>query len=93
MYIYIVWAVNHLLPDNCGSSFASALNYRTIIVKNMKYILMLLFLFDDHNIKMARKPGKKQKENPVGCTGEGNIREGSREGKMRTFLELSLEVR
>ena len=21
--------------------------------------------------KMARKPGKKQKENPVGCTGEG----------------------
>ena len=41
-------------------------------------------LFDDNEIKMARKPVKKQKENPVGCTGEGkrwkgNIREGSRE--------------
>ena len=37
---------------------------------------------DDNTIKMARKPWKKQKENPVGCTGEGerqkaNIREGS----------------
>ena len=29
-----------------------------------------LLLFDDNKIKMARKPGKKQKENPVGCTGE-----------------------
>ena len=41
---------------------------------------------------------KKQKENPVGCTGEGkswkgNIREGSREGKTGTILELSLEVK
>ena len=26
---------------------------------------------DDNKIKMARKPGKKQKQNPVGCTGEG----------------------
>ena len=46
---------------------------------------------------MARKPGKKQKENPVGCTGEdkrckGNTREGSTEGKTETVLELSLEV-
>ena len=30
-----------------------------------------LMLFDDNKIKMARKPGKKQKENPVGFTGEG----------------------
>ena len=42
-----------------------------------------LFLFFDDN-KMTRKPRKKQKANPVGCTGEGkrrkgNIREGSRE--------------
>ena len=29
------------------------------------------FLFADNKIKMARKPGKKQKENAVGCTGEG----------------------
>jgi len=28
-------------------------------------------LFDDNKVKMARKPGKKQKENPVECTGEG----------------------
>ena len=25
---------------------------------------------DDNKVKMARKPGKKQKENPVGCTGK-----------------------
>ena len=47
---------------------------------------------------MARKPGKKQKENPVGCTRKGkrseeNTREGSREGATGTVLELSLEVR
>ena len=30
-----------------------------------------LLLFDDNKIKMARKPGKKQKEIPVGCIGEG----------------------
>ena len=26
---------------------------------------------DDNKIKMVRKPGKKQKENPVACTIEG----------------------
>ena len=26
---------------------------------------------DDNKIKMAMKPGKKMKENPVGCTGKG----------------------
>ena len=31
----------------------------------------LLLLFDNNKIKMARKPWKKQKENTVGCTGEG----------------------
>ena len=30
-----------------------------------------MLLFDDNTIKMARKPGKKQNENPVGYTGEG----------------------
>ena len=34
-------------------------------------------LFDD-KIKMARKAGKKQKENPVGCTGEGKRLKGSK---------------
>ena len=43
-------------------------------------------LFDDNKIKIAKKPGKRQKENPARCTGEGkrwkwNIREVSREGK------------
>ena len=43
---------------------------------------------------MARKHGKKQNENPIGCTGEGksiNIREGSRESKTGTVLGLSFE--
>ena len=30
-----------------------------------------LLLFDDNKIKMARKPGKKQKDDLVGCTREG----------------------
>ena len=31
----------------------------------------LLLFFDDNKIKMARKSGKKQEENPVRCTREG----------------------
>ena len=31
----------------------------------------LYVMFDANNVKMARKPGKKRKEYPVGCTGEG----------------------
>ena len=57
-----------------------------------------LLLFDDNKINMARKPGKKQKENPVMFTGEGkrvkgNIRERSKEGKTGTVLELSLKIK
>ena len=29
-----------------------------------------IMLFNNHKIKMASKPGKTQKENPVGCTEE-----------------------
>ena len=52
-----------------------------------------LLLFDGNKKKMTRKPGKKQKENPLRCTGEGkslkgNIREGSRKGKTGTVLEV-----
>ena len=52
-------------------------------------------LFGDNKIKMARKPGKKQKENPVECTGEGkrlkgNIQEESGKGKTGTVFELTL---
>ena len=32
--------------------------------------IKVLLLFDDNKVKMARKSGKKQKENLVGCTGE-----------------------
>ena len=50
----------------------------------LKKCCTIIMLFDDNMIKMARKPGMKQKENPVGCIGEGkrwkgNIREGSKE--------------
>ena len=55
-----------------------------------------MLLFDDM-VKMARKPGKKQKENLLGCTGEGKdvneIIEGHREDKTGTACILSLEAR
>ena len=35
------------------------------------YARFIMLLFDEYKIKMARKPGQKQKENPIGCTGEG----------------------
>ena len=53
-----------------------------------------LLLFDNNKIKMARKPRKEQKENPVGCNGEGERwKRNIRQGKTRTVLELILEVR
>ena len=33
----------------------------------------LLLLLDENKIKLARKPGKKHREKPVGCTGEDKI--------------------
>ena len=36
-----------------------------------------VFFYDDNKIKMARKPGKKQKENQVECTGEGKLWKGN----------------
>ena len=44
------------------------LEWRMLKFRQKDYALMLL---DDSNINMARKPGKKQKENLVDCTGEG----------------------
>ena len=39
----------------------------------------MLLLFDDNKVKKARKPGKKQKENPIGRTGEGKrVKENER---------------
>ena len=59
---------------------------------------LIVVAFDDNKRKMARKPGKKLKKNPVGCTGEGkrrkcNIGEGSKEGKTGIVLKFGLEVR
>ena len=56
---------------------------------------MLLFLFDDNKIKMARKPGKKLKENPVGCIGEGkDEKEIYEKGIYESFkTETVLELR
>ena len=52
-------------------------------------INLYMLLFDD-KLKMVKKPGKKQKKNPVGCTGEGKRWEGNiREGKTETVLQLS----
>ena len=52
-----------------------------------------MLLFDASKIKMARMPRKKQKENPVGCTGEGKRWKGNiREDKTGTVLYFNLEV-
>ena len=66
-------------------------NKTSLWFKIMRSCSVILLLFDDNKIKMAKKPGEKQKENPVGCTWEGktwkgNIREGSREGKTWTVM-------
>ena len=68
------------------------------LLKGVPAVYLFLLLFDDNKTKMTRKPGKKQKENSVWCTGEGkrwkgNVREGSRENKTGTVLGLSLEVK
>ena len=68
----------------------------TILFFSRNFWFLLLVV--DNKMKMARKPGKKQKENPVRCSGEdkrwkGNIREASGKGKPGTVMELSLEVR
>ena len=37
----------------------------------MYIIYYLVVVVDVTTLKMAKKPGKLQKENPAGCTGEG----------------------
>ena len=34
-------------------------------------------MFDVNKVEIARKPGKKQKENPARCDGEGEHSEGN----------------
>ena len=56
--------------------------------------MLLLLLFDDNKVKMAREHGQKRKENSVGYIGEGKRLKGNiREGKTGTVLEFNLEVR
>ena len=56
--------------------------------------MLLLLLFDDNKVKMAREHGQKRKENSVWYIGEGKRLKGNiREGETGTVLELNLEVR
>ena len=50
--------------DNC---------FRLLVLISTVHLKMYWCLLFDDKIKMARKPGKKQKENPVGCTEERKI--------------------
>ena len=51
-------------------------------------------MFDDNKMKTARKPGKKQKENSVGCTGEAKTLTGNniRVGSEVTLVGLALKL-
>ena len=37
-----------------------------------------MLLFDDNKVKMAKKPGKKQNEKPVGRSGDGKRGKGNK---------------
>ena len=71
------------LPRRCNficmkylhSTYCSKHSDFTLTCNILQFLLVeetvILLLFDDNKLKMARKPGKKQKENTVGCTGKG----------------------
>ena len=52
----------------CSNGAKSALSEST------NRLRVVLLLFDDSRIKMARNPEKTQKANPVGCTGKVNMK-------------------
>ena len=58
-------SVGNVLYDVCAS----------FVVTSVRLLLcddqICFSCCDDNKVKMARKPGKKRKENPVGCAGEG----------------------
>ena len=63
-----------LLMHIKNSYFLRIIFFNCLMYRDWKTsTILMLLLFDDNNLKMARKPGKKQKENPVACTGEGKI--------------------
>ena len=72
--IYRIWRSGIIFKQTKFSIFFQFPDFfvpdisKTIKVINLKTIFTLL-LFDDSKVKMARKPGKKQQENPVRCTG------------------------
>ena len=47
------------------------ISYHTTFTMIIWYCYIASLHCDDNKVKMARKPEKKQKENPVRCTGEG----------------------
>ena len=52
------------LPDNLAQNIVSEL-----------YCCLTTTLFDDSKVTMARKPGKKQKYNPVGGKNRGKVKD------------------
>ena len=49
-------------------------------------ISLEILLFVDTTVKLARKPVKKQKENPAGCAGEGKQSKGNIGEEKRTIV-------
>ena len=66
--VFIVW-----LPavfDRQGNLLIKTL-FLAFLSEGRGLLLFDRLLFDENMIKMARKPGKKQNENPLECTGKG----------------------
>ena len=59
------------LPHVGFAEISQASADRKLVTRGPVDHMLLLLLFDDNKIKLARKPGKKQKENLVGYSGEG----------------------
>ena len=53
-----------------------AITSKVLSCSSVKAIVVLLF--GVNKVKMARKPVKKQKENAIGCTGEGKRCKGNK---------------
>ena len=95
MLVYLI-DMEALAGPASSSNAARILKWRFCDLRSVKPLFIqcsFMLLFDDNKIQMARKPGKKQKENPVEFTGEDEKWKGNTiEGKTGTVLELNLEV-
>ena len=56
---------------NCCIDWCFVTFMRNSDIQSRTIHIRIVDLFDDNKIKMARKHGKKMKENTVGCTREG----------------------